>query len=156
VARTISRVEPDYEEAQLMFGWMKASSVTSRLELLATDTISLLYVKSRWNARNEATDTVSLDTLTINTEGVYIVQIYYSIALHMTGILEPKQGILELKQVKQFLNLPGNVAFFPTENFIEKREHRQSSPVISMGTMSVSKNLTQRAYRSFKSGRPNQ
>jgi hypothetical protein len=44
VAGTISLVESDYEIAQLIFGWMKASSVTPRLELLATETISLFYV----------------------------------------------------------------------------------------------------------------
>jgi hypothetical protein len=33
VAHTISYVEPDYKEVQLIFGWMAVSSVTPRLGL---------------------------------------------------------------------------------------------------------------------------
>jgi hypothetical protein len=33
VARSISCVVPDHKEVQLIFGWMKASSVRPRLEL---------------------------------------------------------------------------------------------------------------------------
>jgi hypothetical protein len=64
VACTTSHVEPDYNEAQPILGWVKASSVTPRLKLLATDIIYLFYVKSRCNTRHEVTGTVSLDTLT--------------------------------------------------------------------------------------------
>jgi hypothetical protein len=37
VAHTISHVEPDFKEVQLMFVWMKLSSVMPRLRLLITD-----------------------------------------------------------------------------------------------------------------------
>jgi hypothetical protein len=37
IAHTISHVEPDFEEVQLMFVWMKLSSVMPRLRLLITD-----------------------------------------------------------------------------------------------------------------------
>jgi hypothetical protein len=57
VVGAISHVEPDHKEVQLIFGWMKASSVTPRLGMLAIDTISLFNVKSRCNTRREATGT---------------------------------------------------------------------------------------------------
>jgi hypothetical protein len=39
----------------------------------------------------------------------------------MTGILEPKQGKLELKQEKRSVNSPGNVAVYSTENITGTR-----------------------------------
>jgi hypothetical protein len=118
VAHKISHVEPDYEEVQLIFGWMKLSTVTPRLGLLITDTIYLFGVKSRCNTRHKATYTASLDTPTI--QGVSIAQICYVPTSRMTEILELKQGMLEVKQEKRFVNSPGNGAVNPTENLIEK------------------------------------
>jgi hypothetical protein len=106
VTRTISYVEPDDEEVHLLFGWGKASSVTPRLGLLVTDTFSLFHIKSRCIIRHKAADTVSLDTPTINTEGVYyIAWTCHSMTSHMTRILELKQDMFELKQEKQICKL---------------------------------------------------
>jgi hypothetical protein len=81
VAHTFSHVEPDYEEVQLIFGWMKLSSVTPRLVLLVTDTISLFHVNSTCNTRHESTYTVSLGTLTIYLEGAHCADmLHYDIA----------------------------------------------------------------------------
>jgi hypothetical protein len=55
VAGTIRHIKPDYKDAQLTFGWIKASSITTRLGLLVKDTIYLFMVKLRCNTRQEAT-----------------------------------------------------------------------------------------------------
>jgi hypothetical protein len=54
VACTISQVEPDYKEAQPILGWMKASSVTPRLELFATETIYLFNVNAIQDTKQQA------------------------------------------------------------------------------------------------------
>jgi hypothetical protein len=70
---------------------MKAYNVTPRLGLVATGTIYLFNVKLRCNTRHEARETVALDTL-IYFEGDFIPQICCVMTLHMTEILELKQG----------------------------------------------------------------
>ena len=120
VAHTISRVDPDYKEVQLIFGWMRVSSVAPRLGLLITDTISSFNAKSRRNTRHEATDTVSLDTPTIHLEGVDVAQICYLMTLHITLMLDLKQGMLDLKQEKQSANSTENGVVYPTESLIQK------------------------------------
>jgi hypothetical protein len=125
---------------------MKLSSVTPRLRLSITDTISFFNVKSRCNTRHEATDTVSLGTLTIYLEGVDVAQICYIMPLHMTQMLDLKQGMLELKREKQSANSPGNCAVYPTESLIEKRGATSKPTGDLQGNMTVSKNQTQRAY----------
>jgi hypothetical protein len=145
VAHTISHVESDYEEVQLIFGWMKLSSATPRLGLLITDTVNFFNVMSRCHTRHEATDTVSLKKKTIHLEGVSLAQICYVPTSHTTEILELKQGMPELKQEKRFVKLPGNGAAYPTENLKEKRGAPSKPTGDLQRNMSVSKNQTQRA-----------
>jgi hypothetical protein len=80
----------------------------------------LMAAREEGSQEDHVTGTVSLDTLTIYLEGVYIAHICYVTTSHMTEILELKQDKLELKQEKLFVNSPRNGAVYPTENLIEK------------------------------------
>jgi hypothetical protein len=96
-----------------------------------------------------------LGTLTIYLEGAHCADmLHYDIAHDSDTWTETRHAWTEAKEVVCKLACKWCSILLKTSE--RNREHHQSPLVISKGTMSVSKNQTQRAYQTVKTCRPNQ